>query len=396
MPTMRVDLESTNPEYLGQVRYAMTFVSEDVLSYEILEPEGKVVIELRPGADVESMQGKVQQLLERYRQNEFGMKSAVYLDQRRPLPEINAWAGMVERRWATPVGEGHVILRGPAARLHALVDRKAVTMFGGEFRAEQEIFPSTIESKTLDRCNHFTSFPEHMGFVSHLQQDLDVLSQFSSACRTGGWSTALHDGKMGAYDFAISPSCCYHAYEGMEGWDLEKPGRCITAILNCQRYEGANHASLSRLRSFYMREVVWVGQPSWVIASRAKAEELICQWAKDWELSCTLEIANDMFFTDDFAVKASFQRQQEAKRELRMDIPSDKNSISVFSSNFHATTFGKAFGITVGGRPAVSACVGWGCERWVYALLSQFGFDPVKWPTGLKRDYDALTTEGTL
>ena len=130
------------------------------------------------------------------------------------------------------------------------------------------------------------------------------------------------------------------------------------------------------------------------IASRARAEELIQEWAKDWELSCTLEIANDMFFTDDFAVKASFQRQQEAKRELRLEIPADRNSISVFSSNFHATTFGKAFGITVGGRPAVSACVGWGCERWVYALLCQFGFEPANWPAGLKRDFDAFSAEG--
>jgi seryl-tRNA synthetase len=79
-----------------------------------------------------------------------------------------------------------------------------------------------------------------------------------------------------------------------------------------------------------------------------------------------------------------------------MDIPADKNSISVFSSNFHATTFGKAFGITVGGRSAVSACVGWGLERWVYALFSQFGFDPAKWPAGLKRDYDAFTAGEVL
>jgi seryl-tRNA synthetase len=176
----------------------------------------------------------------------------------------------------------------------------------------------------------------------------------------------------------------------MEGWELEKPGRCVTAVLNCHRHEGANHRSLSRLRSFTMRELVWVGQPAWVISCRARAEELIREWAKDWELSCTLETANDMFFTDDFAVKASFQRQQEAKRELRADIPVDRNSISIFSSNFHATTFGKAFGITAGGRTAVSACVGWGYERWVYALLSQFGFEPTNWPIGLKRDYDAL------
>jgi len=396
MARLTVELEDSTVEYLGHVRYALAFLSEEVVSYEIDENARQVSIEFRPGTDVDMVRGRVDQLLQRFQQREFGAKSTVYFDQRRELPTLDAWAGLLERRWATPVGEGHVILRGPAAQLQALVDRKVLDLVAREFKAELEIFPSTIRSETLHRCNHFTSFPEHMDFVSHLRRDLDVLSGFSSACRTEGWSPALHDGRMSENDFAISPSCCYHAYEGMEGWDLQKPGRCITATLNCHRYEGANHKSLSRLRSFNMREVVWVGQPAWVVSCRARAEELIHEWAREWELSCTFEIANDMFFTDDFAVKASFQRQQEAKRELRMEIPADKNSISVFSSNFHATTFGKAFAITVGGRPAVSACVGWGGERWVYALLSQFGFEPGKWPAGLQRDYDAFIAGGGL
>ena len=391
MSNLTVHLENTTPEYLEQVRCALPFLSEDLVSYEVSGSDRKVVVMFQPGTDVEAMRGRVDQLLQRYQQGQFGMKSVLYFDQRHELPVIDAWAGLQERRWATQVGEGHVILRGPAAQLLALVDHKVMSIFAREFGAELELYPSTIKAETLHRCNHFTSFPEHMDFVAHLKQDLNVLSGFSSACRTEGWSPALHEGKMSAHDFAVSPSCCYHAYEGMAGWVLEKPGRCITAILSCHRYEGANHKSLSRLRSFTMREVVWVGQPAWVISARARAEELMQQWAKDWELSCTFESSNDPFFTDDFAVKASFQRKQEAKRELRMDIPFEKNSISVFSSNFHATTFGKAFDITIGGRPAVSGCVAWGCERWVYALLSQFGFEPAKWPVGLKRDYDAFT-----
>jgi seryl-tRNA synthetase len=95
-----------------------------------------------------------------------------------------------------------------------------------------------------------------------------------------------------------------------------------------------------------------------------------------------------MFFTQDYAIKASFQRQQQAKKELRLLIPAEKQSISVFSSNFHAATFGKAFNITVGGRPATSACVGWGYERWVYAIFSQFGFDVEQWPEGLREDFE--------
>jgi|KBSMisStaDraftv2_1062788.scaffolds.fasta_scaffold03689_5 hypothetical protein len=391
MATLIVDFDKALNESVGQIRYALTFLSEDVVSYDIDEVERKIRIDFRHGADVDEMRARIDQLLRRYSKPEFGMKSVVSLDQRRELPIIDAWGGLLERRWATPVGEGHVVLRGPAAQLLALVDHKVQTLFVKEFRAELEIFPSTIKSDTLHRCNHFTSFPEHMDFVAHLKRDLDILSGFANACREDGWSARLHEGRMSAHDFAVSPSCCYHAYEGMEGWNLKKPGRCITAILNCHRYEGANHAYMSRLRAFTMREVIWVGQPAYVIASRARADEVIQQWAKDWELSCTYETANDMFFTDDFAVKASFQRQQEAKRELRMEIPSERQAISVFSSNFHSTTFGKAFDIRVDGRTAASACAGWGAERWVYSLISQFGFDVEKWPPGLKRDYEQFT-----
>jgi hypothetical protein len=136
-----------------------------------------------------------------------------------------------------------------------------------------------------------------------------------------------------------------------------------------------------------MREVVFIGKPKYVLQARAKAEEMLIQWAKDWELCCTLETANDMFFTRDFAVKASFQRLQQAKRELLLNIPSEDIRLAVFSSNFHAVTFGKAFNITAGGRPATTGCVAWGLERWVYAIFSQFGLDPTRWPTKLRDEY---------
>lgn len=387
-----VPLENIDKDYLDQVEYAITFLCEGVVSYKIDKDDRSVFIELKPGTDIEVTRESVNELLKRYQQTEFGLRSEIFLDQRRELPAIDAWAGLVERRWATPVGEGHVILRGPAAQLMALIDHKAEHVFGGEFHAELEIFPSTIKSETLHRCNHFTSFPEHMDFVAHLKPDLQVLADFSNGCRDKGWSTDLHEGKMSINDFAISPSCCYHAYEGMEGWDLEKPGRCLTAMIHCHRYEGANQKYMSRLRAFHMREVVFVGHPAFVTGNRARADEMIQQWAKDWELSCTFETANDMFFTDDFAIKASFQRQQQAKRELRLDVPSEKKSISVFSSNFHSNTFGKAFAITVAGRPATSGCIAWGLERWVYALFSQFGFDIDQWPPAMRDEYRQFTS----
>jgi hypothetical protein len=389
MAFIRLPITGVDADCRSQLEYALAFVSENILSYKINGTNSTIEIEVSSESSCESVSQKVRELVERYEKREFGLPKAVQFKQERELPIVDAWSGLLDRKWITPVGQGHVVLRGMAAELLSLIDAKVERVFVRSFQAEREFYPATILCKTLDRIHHFTSFPEHVDFVAHLRGDLAVLNEFSTDCREQGWSPSLHEGRMGENDFAICPSCCYHCYEAMEEWQLKSPGRCTTMAVPCHRYEGANHRTMSRLRSFTQRDVVWVGHPRFVMEGRAKAEEMIVQWAKDWELVGSFETSNDMFFTQDYAVKASFQRQQQAKKELRLLIPAEKQSISVFSSNFHGVTFGKAFNITVDGRVATSACVGWGYERWVYAIFSQFGFDVNQWPARLGEELRA-------
>jgi seryl-tRNA synthetase len=389
MAQVEVPINGIDPDYRSQLEYALSFADEQIVSYRINDATSTIEAEVSAKADHESVTRKIRELVQRYEKRELGLAKTIDYKNERDLAPIDAWSGLLERKWVTQVGQGHVILRGPAAQLLSLINAKIEKEFVTAFKSELEIYPATIKCKTLDRCNHFTSFPEHIDFVAHLKSDVDVLNKFSNECKESGWAPERNEGKMGENDFAISPSCCYHCYEGMEGWDLTAPGRCTTMTVGCHRYEGANHKTMSRLRAFHMREIVWVGQPRYVIEGRAKAEELIVQWAKDWEVVGTFETANDMFFTQDYAVKASFQRQQQAKKELKLLIPSENVSISVFSSNFHAMTFGKAFNISVGGRPASSGCLGWGFERFVYAIFSQFGLDAEKWPSTLREEFKA-------
>lgn len=389
MPRLVISIAELDPSHVTQLEYALAFASENILSYAINRANRTVELEVKSEESSAEAALKVQELVKRYGRAEFGLAGGVHFQQDRELPIIDAWQGLLDRKWVIPVGEGHVVLRGLAAALLEMVDNKIDSMFARAFGAEREFYPSTILCATLDRTNHFTSFPEHIDFVAHLKPDLAAINSFGQLCRAEGWSVAAHHGRMANHDFAIAPSCCYHCYEAMEGWQVEPPGRSITALLNCHRYEGANHRSLSRLRAFTMREVVWVGQPRYVLECRAKAEELIVQWAREWEFVGTLETANDCFFTEDYAVKASFQRQQQAKKELRLRIPAENLSLSVFSSNFHSTTFGKAFNIKTGERSATSGCVGWGYERWIYAIFSQFGFDPGTWPVKLRADFES-------
>lgn len=392
--TLELPVERVDEEYLAQVRYSLTFAAEEIETYE-LGPDGVLRLALRPGSDIAAVRAKVEQILERFAKAEFGMKNVVHFEQHREASRCDdVWAQLIERRWISPVGTGHVVLRGPAAALQRTIDSKVTGTFASHFAAEEETYPNTILCQTLDRIHHFTSFPEHIDFVSHLRSDVSVLRQFSENCREGGWRSELHNGRMGAVRFAMTPSCCYHCYEGMEGWNLTKPGRCVTAVVGCHRYEGGNLSAMSRLRAFTMREVIWIGHPEYVKSCRAEADRMIVEWAKDWELDCSVENANDMFFTDEYAVKASFQRQQEAKRELRLLVPQEARRIAVFSSNFHSNTFGKAFNISVDGRPATSACIGWGYERWIYAIFSQFGLDVAGWPRGLQEDFRRFSGTG--
>jgi len=388
MPRISVPIPGVDADARAQLEYALTFVSEEVVSYQINVTDATIEAEVSSEEACEAASRKIQELVERYQKREFGLFKAIEFKQERELPIVDAWSGLLERRWVTPVGQGHVILRGMAADLLSLIAAKVDSVFARFFGAEQEFYPATILCKTLDRIQHFTSFPEHIDFVAHLKRDLDVLNSFSNDCRENGWSAGHHKERMGEHDFAICPSCCYHCYEGMENWQLEAPGRCITMAVPCHRFEGNNHRTMARLRAFTQRDVVWVGHPRFVMEGRSKAEEMIVQWARDWNLVGSFEIANDMFFTQDYAIKASFQRQQQAKKELRLLIPSEEQSISVFSSNFHAATFGKAFNIALNGRPATSACVGWGYERWVYAIFSQFGFDVNEWPETLRQEFE--------
>jgi hypothetical protein len=389
MSTISVAFVEADKDSRAQLEYALSFASQEIISYRINDATSTIEAEVADEEAGARASEKIQELVQRYANPAFGLPKSVDFRQERDLPVRDAWSELLRRRWVTPVGEGHVILRGPAAQLAGLIDYKIEHMFADTFQAEREYYPATILCKSLDRIHHFISFPEHIDFVGHLQRDLGVIDQFSVECKEKGWSPDLTEGKMAKTDFAICPSCCYHCYEGMEDWKLEAPGRCTTMSVACHRYEGTNHRTMSRLRAFTQRDVVWVGQTPFVIESRAKAEGLIVEWAKDWELSGTLETANDMFFTDDYSIKASFQRQQQAKKELRLHIPFEMQAISVFSSNFHAMTFGKAFNITLGGRPATSGCIGWGIERWVYAIFSQFGLDFDKWPAAPKHEFAA-------
>ncbi|WNQ11636.1 hypothetical protein MJA45_00720 [Paenibacillus aurantius] len=387
-----ISLERLAPSQHGQVKYASAFVDETI--EDITLEDGTLRIVHHSPKGNEGIEAQVNRLIDRFSKGDFGFKESILFENKGPKPyNGDIIAELAERKIIKVLEPGLFIFREPFSSLMRFMDYAFVTKVAGRFDVKEEHYPAVIHSETLNKTNHFTSFPEHIHFLTHLREDLDVIEAFSQSVRDlGGWrlSDPLSlDETMPKPKFTMNPSTCYHCYEGLQDEVLEGDGVVVSAISKCHRFESKNHSDFGRLLDFSMREIIFVGKPDFVKENRLKSMEYLKELAAEWEMDSFMEIANDPFFTNDFQTKASFQRNQEMKYELRLTIPYLDKSIACSSVNFHSNTFGNAFNIKMGKRPAVTGCVGFGIERWAFAFLSQFGLNEADWPAAFREQYEA-------
>lgn len=388
-----ISLERLAESQHGQLKYASAFVDEHI--HDIRIEDGNIVIEHDSPAGNAAIEERVNRLVERFSKGDFGFKENILFENRVSTPyQGDIISELIESKSMKVLEPGLFIFREPFSSLMRFFDYSFVTKIAARFEGvKEESYPAVIHCETLNKTNHFTSFPEHIHFLTHLREDLDVIETFSQTIReAGGWSKEQPlelDRNMPKPNFTMNPSTCYHCYEGLQDETLEGEGVVVTAIAKCHRFESKNHSDFGRLLDFSMREIIFVGKPNFVKENRLKSIEYLKELAVEWNVDSLLEIANDPFFTNDFQVKASFQRNQEMKYELRLTIPYLNKSIACSSVNFHSNTFGNAFNIKMGKRNAVTGCVGFGIERWVFAFLAQYGMDEQQWPSAFREQYQA-------
>lgn len=140
----------------------------------------------------------------------------------------------------------------------------------------------------------------------------------------------------------------------------------------------------ARLQMFHQREMVRIGDPesveAWRDAWRNRALELL----RALGLGATLDVAADPFFGRGSRLLGVSQREQQLKFEILVQIAGDEPT-AVASFNYHQDHFASAFGIVrADGGPVHTACLGFGEERIVLALLRTHGLDPGSWPAEVR------------
>jgi seryl-tRNA synthetase len=311
----------------------------------------------------------------------FRLVAATETVWRRPAAVVDdALAAFVAANVIT-LGPGQYALRGPAARLRAALDARLARL-AAEVDAEPWHLPSIESTSDLLRLTgYFSSHPQHVTWGFHLPPHFDELRRFARDARADGLAAPPAD-RAQPTGFILEPFVCHNVYRALRGARLPH-GHAVTALGNSYRYEGHRFAPLERQWEFSMREAVLLGERDYVVATRARLIELTQALCDELDLDAALEVATDPFFAAEAASLRTFQAMRATKLELRLAIGGGA-TVAAASFNLHGGCFATPMDIRRGDDLAETACVGWGLERWMAAVVTRWGGDPAGWPAALR------------
>ncbi len=256
-----------------------------------------------------------------------------------------------------------------AGGLHRLVDG-----WGGELGATEIQFPPIVNRSTFERTNYVQSFPDLMGAVHVFTGDDRDHAELLRRSESGkDWADLLEPAEV-----FLSSAACHPVYPMCTG-TLPDSGRYFNVQSYCFRHEPSTDPA--RMQSFQMHEIVFVGSPELAQAHRDSGLEFGVSMLQRLGLDLNVIPANDPFFGRLGTAMASNQKDEVLKLEGITTIGSPDHDVAIISGNCHRDHFGDPFAIqTPDGGTAHSACVAFGIDRIVLALLWQHGLDLDRWP----------------
>ena len=287
-------------------------------------------------------------------------------------------AGLVEHGLIIPSGVQGVFGRGPV--FERLLERFDALVMGlaRNDGAKTMMFPPVISRQLLEKSDYMDSFPHLAGTIfSYFGDETGAreISRRIHCCEP--WSDLQEMTQV-----ALTPAACYPVYPTFTG-TVPADGHLVTIINWVFRHEPSIEPT--RMQSFRIREFVRCGTPDQAVEWRDMWLQRGLELLASLELPAQADVASDPFFGRGGRMLAANQKSQKLKFEILVPVISTDKPTAVCSFNFHEDHFGLAFDIKTGdGAVANTACLGFGLERVVMALLQTHGFDPGGWPSQVR------------
>jgi seryl-tRNA synthetase len=285
------------------------------------------------------------------------------------LPDLSALSGY---RWTE---NGQSTMSGGVFRLYSALDQMFQS-WAKRVRAQEHHFPIFIQAKELNKLDYFKSFPHLISFPVFLDPSEENLRKFVEGQRIDEQGRLCLTETAPIHD-CLTPAACYHFYVTYQGQTFNEP-RYLTTRANCFRRE-THYIPLRRQWNFGMREIVCIGTAEEVKAFIQSYRDLLTEMFARFKLPVQWEVATDPFFDPTRNPKHLMQQLEPVKHEMIYE-----GELSIGSTNYHRNYFGDAFNIQRNGESAFSGCVAFGLERWVFAILNEYGSDEENWPSELR------------
>lgn len=272
------------------------------------------------------------------------------------------------------IANGQTNLSGPVLRLYQALE----TFFLGLARETDAVeyqFPAFIRVAELKKLDYFRSFPHLVTLPVTLSMDNDNIRRFIDNGMLNEKSELQLTETAPICD-CLTPAACYHFYIHHQGEQLSH-ARYMTTCASCWRRE-VEYQPLRRQWNFRMREIVCLGSADEVKTHLSRYRNRLTDVfsALGWPISW--DIATDPFFDPTRNAKFIMQQLDPVKTEMIYNDGSP-TGLSIGSLNYHRNYFGEAFQIRRGTEEAFSGCVAFGMERWIFAILNEYGPSEKDW-----------------
>jgi seryl-tRNA synthetase len=252
-------------------------------------------------------------------------------------------------------------------------------------RAEPLRFPPVVPRHQMEKSGYLESFPHLAGTVFAFEgSEADAATQHQRASRHEDWSEFQRMSEL-----MLAPAVCYPVYPAIAARGPLAPGGVTvdTGAGYAFRHEPSDDAA--RMQMFHIRELVRIAEPERVEAWRDGWRDRSIGFLRALGLDASFDVAADPFFGRAGRMLAASQREQALKFEILVPVKGPEPT-AVASFNYHRDHFASVYGLEMaGGEVAHTACLGFGLERVVLALLAAHGLDAAAWPDEVRRELGA-------